>query len=295
MHPKYELLRWGDEASFHYINCNDNALIKRWHYHEEFELHYFLEFSGESYVGDYVGPVQPKTLFLIAPKLPHSWIRKANADTGQESPPSDFLILFSEVMISNAYQIFPELSQLEGMLEDAKFGIEFVNCPNVIEVGKLMMELNNKTEGCAKLVQFFSILDKLMQCDYKKLASSRLIHRKDNTASEALNKALDYINNHFHEGISLESVSEFANMSPSYFSRVFKKCFDIGFLDYVNKLRVEKACLLLTKTDKAISSIGYECGFCNISNFNRNFKKYLNKAPSEFRVADKTPMIAMHD
>lgn len=87
--------------------------------------------------------------------------------------------------------------------------------------------------------------------------------------AELIRPALEYINAHFTQGITVEYLAEAPHLSKSYFMRIFKEIVGVGAVEYTNQLRIRKACKLLIQTEKTISEIGYECGFSNLSNFNR--------------------------
>ena len=73
-------------------------------------------------------------------------------------------------------------------------------------------------------------------------------------------------------------------MSPSAFSRFFKRHTTRGVMDYIIDIRLGNAARLLVDTSKGISEICYSCGFNNLSNFNRNFKARRGYTPREFRA-----------
>ena len=75
--------------------------------------------------------------------------------------------------------------------------------------------------------------------------------------------------------------------SESRFSRYFRRSTGNTFTDFVNRVRVNKACQLLLETDKYISTICYEVGFNNVANFNRRFSEFRGMTPSEFRKTGK--------
>jgi AraC-like DNA-binding protein len=287
MNSTHEQAQCAQSSTFHHISCDSGALGARWHYHDEFEFHYFRSFSGIALVGDYIGELLPNSLFLLAPGMPHSWTGTALQQSQDEEVPADnkaadVMVLVPEASVSGSISVFPELRAIEQMIKDSQFGIEFKNCSEIAEIGELMLGMK-KLEGCARLAQFFLILDRLAKCQYQKLSSLRLFNHKESCGSEVLGRSMSYIDEHFKENVTLEVVSKISNMSTAYFCRIFKKTNGVGFLDYVNGLRVRCACELLRETDDPVSSIGYECGYPNISNFNRNFRKYIGKTPSEFR------------
>ena len=84
--------------------------------------------------------------------------------------------------------------------------------------------------------------------------------------------------------LSLKEISQSLNVHPSYLSREFSKYFDdLSFGDYIRKLRIEKALQLLNNPDYSLAEIAYLTGFSDQSHFNRVFKRYIGKNPSEFR------------
>ena len=84
--------------------------------------------------------------------------------------------------------------------------------------------------------------------------------------------------------LSLKEVSQSLNVHPSYLSREFSKYFDnLSFGDYIRKLRIDKAVQLLTDSTHSLTEIAYLTGFSDQSHFNRIFKKYTGKNPSDYR------------
>jgi AraC-like DNA-binding protein len=84
--------------------------------------------------------------------------------------------------------------------------------------------------------------------------------------------------------LNLKEVSQSLHVHPTYLSREFSKYFnDLSFGDYIRKLRIEKAVQLLNESDHSLAEIAYLTGFSDQSHFNRIFKKYTGKRPSEFR------------
>ena len=83
--------------------------------------------------------------------------------------------------------------------------------------------------------------------------------------------------------LSLSEVATLVNMSDSAFSHFFKKRTGISYINYVNNLRIARACTLLSDTTLSASEICYDCGFNNKSNFIRIFRKRKNMTPIEYR------------
>lgn len=92
-----------------------------------------------------------------------------------------------------------------------------------------------------------------------------------------------YINNNFDSQFTLNELAGKCALNPSYFSRSFKLAAGIPLFEYINRLRIEKACHLLKVSNSSIIEIAFSVGYNNVSFFNRYFKKIMNISPGEYR------------
>lgn len=99
----------------------------------------------------------------------------------------------------------------------------------------------------------------------------------------AIRPALEYMVKNFHEDISIEKLAQIAHLSKSYFMSCFKKAAGISAIEYLTQLRINAACEALSSTEKMVSEIAFGCGYDNLSNFNRQFKKIAGCSPNEYR------------
>ncbi|MBQ6787767.1 MAG: helix-turn-helix domain-containing protein [Lachnospiraceae bacterium] len=98
-----------------------------------------------------------------------------------------------------------------------------------------------------------------------------------------LEKAAQYVNEHFMETLTLPIMAERSCMSDSYFSRRFKQVTGFGFKEYLNMVRIRHACELLVSTDLSITKISEACGYMDSNYFGDAFKKLKHVAPREYR------------
>lgn len=96
-------------------------------------------------------------------------------------------------------------------------------------------------------------------------------------------KIVQYINKHYSENITLESMGRYMNFHPKYFSRIFKEKMSVTPMKFLKQIRIEHAKLLLLNSELSIENIMYECGFSNKSLFSKDFKTTTGYTPSEYR------------
>ncbi|MDP1442123.1 helix-turn-helix domain-containing protein [Priestia megaterium] len=109
------------------------------------------------------------------------------------------------------------------------------------------------------------------------------VEKKD---SELIPSILSYIQEHFTEAISLKSIASTLGYSYNYLSKYFNKNIGTSFVDFLNGIRINYACYLLSNTEKNITEIAYLCGYENTRSFNRNFVKIKLCAPKKYREKD---------
>ncbi|MDQ0150547.1 AraC family transcriptional regulator [Eubacterium multiforme] len=112
------------------------------------------------------------------------------------------------------------------------------------------------------------------------------IHNKligEKKINDSINIALQYIDKHYKERITLEDTAKVCNFSIYYFSKLFKKDVGMKFIDYVNIYKIEKAKYMLENTDISIFNIALELGYDESSYFSKVFKKIVGITPSEYR------------
>jgi len=100
-------------------------------------------------------------------------------------------------------------------------------------------------------------------------------------------KARKFIGEHSDEELSLRKVAKAVNIHPNYLSERFKQVTGMNFVEYVARTRFERACKLLRDGDLRISEIAFAAGFQSLSQFNRVFKKFSRKSPTQFRAANR--------
>jgi AraC-like DNA-binding protein len=109
-------------------------------------------------------------------------------------------------------------------------------------------------------------------------------HQNDFYNSERIEKAYHFLKENYHRKIKIEEVAALLNMSVISLSRLIKQRTGKSFIEFLIEVRLGTATRSLIETNDSIADICYACGFNNMSNFNRIFKKYQNCTPTEFRT-----------
>ena len=144
--------------------------------------------------------------------------------------------------------------------------------------------LSTIKDGFYAVMQFMTILYELSKCDgARTLASSSFAKIVVEDDSRRILKVKNYISKNYMDEIRLATLSDMAGMSPSAFSRFFKLHTGRNLSEYIIDIRLGYASRMLVDTARSISEISFDCGFNNLSNFNRIFKKKKECSPSEFR------------
>lgn len=276
------LLGYEPEGSYGCVRCLDHGFpnpLVRWHYHEEYELHLILRTRGKVFVGDYIGHFEPGHLVMTGPRLPHNWI---STDVGAEGVAErDRVLQFSGEPLKRASELIADLRDVLPLLERARLGVEFFGLAE--RANDTMLRIKS-LHGVKRLSEFLKFLGELAECsDYRLLSSTPLQSFDDDHSLAQISTIVDHITANATQPFSMAELSRRVGMSESQFSRYFRRATGNTFTDFVNRLRIARACQLLMETDRYISNVCYDSGFNNVANFNRRFLEIKGMTPKEFR------------
>lgn len=248
------------------------------HHHSDYEINLVIDTYGKRIVGDSEEEFSTLDLVMIGPNIPHAW--QGEVVEGNHV----VTIQFSEKLLN-----FPLLEkrlfkQIKELLYESEKGICFSE-KTKLEIKDKILKLA-KMQGFQTVLEFFSILHKLSISDRSVLMNNRYDTQSIVRISKSrrIAKVCDFIEKNFDSQIKLGEVAKMVNMSESAFSHFFKKKTRCTFINYVINLRIAKACQMLSETTHSIAEICFLCGFNNLSNFIRIFKKKKGSTPSEYRT-----------
>jgi len=253
-----------------------------WHYHHELELVYILKSTGTRFIGDNIEKFKEGDLILIGENLPHLWQNDPEYfELKEEGKAEAYSIHFTKGFAGDSFLNLPEMKEIKKMVERANQGIKFGG-----ESRKKALSMIQElfvAEGVDRLVKLLNFLALLAdENEYEILCTDGFSFPLNVTGDDRVDKVYSFTFNNFKRNISLEEVADLVHLNPTAFCRYFKKSTKKTYSKFLNEIRVGYACKLLIEEKHNISEVGYECGFNNLSNFNRQFKNVMEISPSEY-------------
>ena len=250
------------------------------HYHDEIELNFIRNAKGaKRIIGDHVEVIGDLELAMVGPGLPHGWFGSGFAPNQVE----EVTIQFHKDFFDEKFLQKNQLNFIREMLRRSLRGILFSH--ETTERLEARIVSLGKKQGFDSVLELMSILHDLsISLDYKILSDSGFSDDEVfSYNSRRIEKVMEFIHSSFDKQITLGEAARIASMTESAFSRFFKLRTGMTFIDCVTEVRLGHASRMLISTTKTIAEIAYSCGFNNISNFNRTFRKRKGCTPRELR------------
>jgi AraC-like DNA-binding protein len=248
-----------------------------WHFHPEIELVYVDKGRGKRHIGNHLSYFNNSQLLLLGSNLPHNGFTDRLTVNGSET-----LVQFLPEFLGTAFFDIPEMKNIKKMFERAKKGILY-GVASKKSIGPKIQKLP-EVKGFERILLLLEILENLATAeDYTLLNVDGYVVETEPQDSSKMQTIYRHINDHFQRSISLEEISDKANMTVPAFCRYFKKTTGKTFTKLVNEYRVVHATKLLSESDMSIADVAYECGFNNFSHFNKLFKEFTGKSASKYR------------
>src|SRR5690606_18919223 len=283
MKPLFHKVPTQIQASFsarHDIQANFGSL---WHYHPELELHHVIRGKGVRLIGDNIGNFSAGEVILLGSNLPHMW--QCNEEYYQNHATRKveaIVIQFLPDCLGRDFMNLPEMYLLPKLFEIARKGMKFTGQTRARMI-ELMYKATQATE-MERLIVLLSMLKTMAETDeYQSIASAHAFYKSNEMDAVRINKVCTYTLSNYKKEINLEEIAGIANLSVTSFCRYFKLMTKKPFYDFLIEIRISHACRLLVEDLLPTEVICFECGFNNVSNFYRHFKKVTDMTPLEYK------------
>lgn len=277
-----EHLTTDEDASWATLNRRlDDGIPFQWHHHPEFELTLTLNSSGQRFIGDHIGRYEPGDLVLIGPYLPHTWhsLARPEVNAPHTALVMWFLPEWAERLTANA-----ELRPVGAMLARAANGLKFSDAAaDAIRPAVEHLFTQPPVERFLGLVAILHTLSRDREATPLSATAPELAPAA--TDRGRIDRVLNHIHSNFAQSITMTQLADIAALSTSGLHRTFLRHTRQTVSQYVMRLRIGRACALLSSTATPIGQIAGEVGYDSLANFNRQFKAMKGTTPRGYRAA----------
>jgi len=262
-------------------------IVVPWHYHPDIEILLITKGKGRRFVGDHVENFNQGDLCIIGSNLPHVWKSEPSYYEDNSTNKAECMVIhFRKELFGDLFWQLPEMIKTSQFLEESKRGIRFKGTLRK-RIEKQIKEAFTKSHE-ERLTCLLNILHTMSSAnEYKHLASSGFSTEVQSNDGLRFQKVIEFVASNYQRPILLEEVAEQIHLSPTAFCRYFKERTGKSFLQYLNQYRIGLARKLLIDSQMKIQEIAFECGFGNLSHFNKHFKKLTGVIPKIYREEHK--------
>ncbi len=266
--------------------------VTRMHFHNCLEIGYLYKGSGLYCVDDQFVPFKAPAIVLAPPNTPHANIVDEGATCGWKWLYVDPLQLLPQLSprLANA------ISQYQHNLCGADCVLSAQEHPKIFAVTELIIdEMEQNPQNYQSVVRelLYALFLMMLRVSPTVPASEHYI----NTRLGCIAPAISYIAQNYMNDISIEELSRLCHISTSHFRRLFKQVLGWAPLDYLQVMRIDRACVLLYNCEQSVTDIGLQVGYPSPSSFSRQFRRIHGISPSQWRQkmrSEENPIVTAY-
>lgn len=269
------------DMSFIVKEYHQQYFTSPFHFHDAYELIMIAKSYGKLYAGNKILNFSDGEIFMFGPGLPHCFLNeKSFRETGDVA--HAIVIFFKEDFLGDGFFRNTELTGIRELLQKSLSGIKVAHVDTALqnEFKKIA-----QAKGMDALLLLLHMLHRLARNRDKLqyIHSTILKIQPKQEDADRLEVIIRYIIDNFKEDLDSREAAALACLNEAAFCRYFKRRTEKTFSQFVNYVRVTHATNLLTEENWSIANICFECGYKNISYFNRQFKEIIGCTPLEYR------------
>ena len=252
------------------------------HFHNLMEIGICRDGCGELVLDKKTELFRPGMISVIPRNYPHT----TNSERGTKSY-WEYLFLDPGTLLREHFgeNAVTRRRFLELMGRDAIFGT-FEQYPVLSAVSDLILnEMKTKADFYVDRVRglLMTILFEIARI----MKSSDEPEVTIRTGVGQIQAALKYVDKHYAEPVRIETLAKECHISETHFRRLFSEYIDMTPIEYLNMVRVLRACEMLRSSNESMSSVALNCGFSTVSTFDRNFKQVIGVTPYQWKKDPK--------
>lgn len=248
------------------------------HYHPYYEIGYLKSGEFKIFIDHTLYKVKAGDMLFFAPMEIHRVTEYAKGNNER------YVINFSDQFLGILKQECGE-EAVKDLFSNARVTIPIGRREYIEDLMRKMEFASNQPDQYTEFLKKMYLYEMLI-CAGRYGAMNlypEMIQTEENSTEQAIQTAAAYICRNFDRTIMLDDLAEMVHMSPTYFSRKFKKVTGLGFKEYLNQIRIREASLLLLKTDASVTEIACRCGFNDGNYFGDAFRKVKGMSPGQYR------------
>ncbi len=265
------------------LSEEDSSGMNQSHFHDYYEIFYLLEGKRRYFINHTLYDVLPHELILVNKGDVH--LSKPLDDPAQPATGNKyarFLITFSDDFLDSLGSAFDRDFMMK------IFNQKKIRIPETMQnsFSMLLHKMHNRIGNDDEYSQYICKLTMIELLVTLNNISEKNVHTlMDNLTvyEDRIQEVCHYICNYYNEPITLEQMAKIAYMSPTYFSKKFKRVTGFGLKEYLNNIRIRMATNLLMETQYSITEIAAYCGYNDSNYFGDVFKKIVGVSPIKYR------------
>lgn len=252
-----------------------------WHYHPECEITLVLKGGTERLVGNNISPILPGDLVFLGSNVPHDY-RNQTAPGESTTEVEAIVVQFMPQLPGHEdWMQRSSMMPVRRLFQRADQGLVIKGITRITAM-RIIQEMLH-VHGMKRVILLLQLLDLLSNSEELQEISSAVLPQPRPGTSDRISMACEFIAAHLPEPIYVADLAAIVGLGKSAFSRLFKKSTGRTVPQYVNELRIARACLLLAETDLTVSQIAMDCGFVSPAHFQRQFREHQHCVPLTYR------------
>jgi len=251
-----------------------------WHFHPEYEIVFIDGATGTRHIGDHISRYEGSDLVFIGPNIPH-----LNFDYGVRTDCSVVVVQMREDFLGKEFFQLPEMAEIRALFERARKAVYFTG-ETKKRVGAMLGELPGKGhfEQLIGLLGIFQVL--AASTEAEQLNIKPMARDASGKEQQRMRGVYRFVEENYQRKADSTEAAALVNLTPAAFCRYFKRTTGQTFTNFMNQYRITQAKKFLMM-GKNVTETCFECGFENLSHFNRSFRRYAGENPSVFRKASR--------